>query len=87
MSKQHHYLKCETEYYQAIEQKKKMFEVRKNDRDFQVGDLIYLKEVMKLTAEETGREQGPFEIIYILHGGIFGINKDYCVMQLKQAWA
>ena len=83
MSRQHHHLKCETEYYQAIERKEKMFEVRKNDRNFKIGDMIYLKETMKITAEETGREQGPFEITFIIHGGIFGIHKDYCVMQLQ----
>ena len=29
MSRQHHYLKCETEYYQAVEKGIKTFEVRK----------------------------------------------------------
>ncbi len=83
MSRQHHYLKCICEFYQATEQGEKMFEVRKNDRNYQVGDMLYLEEITKSSGESTNREQGPFEVVYILHGGNFGIKKGYCVMQLK----
>lgn len=33
MSRKHHYLKTETEYYQAVEEGIKRFELRKNDRE------------------------------------------------------
>lgn len=75
-----HKLKCETEYYQAVECGLKMFEVRKNDRNFQVFDRIELTEVVK--GIKTGRTIGPFEIKYILEGGQYGIDPEYCVMQL-----
>ena len=39
MSRHHHHLKTETEYYQAVEQELKKFELRKNDRDFKIGDI------------------------------------------------
>lgn len=76
--RKHHQLKTETEYYQAIEKKLKKFEVRKNDRDFQVGDMVTLKETVNGTY--TGREILPMEITYILYGGKFGIEDGYCVM-------
>jgi ASC-1-like (ASCH) protein len=39
-----HELKCRPEYFQRIAIGQKSFEVRKNDRNFQVGDIIILKE-------------------------------------------
>ena len=78
MSRQHHYLKTETQYYQAIEHGKKKFELRKNDRNFQIGDMIYLEEVVGVI--KTGRILPQFEIQYIMYGGEFGLNKDYCII-------
>lgn len=82
MSRQHHYLKTETEYYQAVEKGDKSFEVRKNDRNFKLYDMVYLQETVK--GIRTGRELGGREITYILYGGIYGIDPDYCVMQLSK---
>ena len=79
MSKRHE-LKTETKYYQAIEQRLKMFEVRKNDRDFKVDDILDLREICGNVP--TGRSI-KFGIAYILEGGQFGIDKGYCVMQLR----
>lgn len=81
MSRQHHYLKTETEYYQAIEKGLKTFELRKNDRNYQVGDMVYLKETVN--SEFTGRELPPKEILYILYGGEYGLSEDYCIMNFK----
>lgn len=39
-----HNLKCWPEYFAAIASGQKKFEVRKNDRDYQVGDLLALHE-------------------------------------------
>ena len=75
-------MKTETEYYQAVECGDKSFEVRKNDRDFKVFDMVILHEVVN--GIPTGRILGPMEIIYILYGRIQGIDPDYCVMQLKR---
>ena len=77
MSKQHHYLKTETEYFQAIERGHKKFELRKNDRDFQKYDMVYLEEVFN--GEKTGRSLPPVEIQYLIHGEKFGLRKGYCI--------
>ena len=37
-----HYLKIKDEYYTDVEIGLKTFELRKNDRDFQVGDILML---------------------------------------------
>lgn len=82
MSSEHHYLQTETEYYQAVESGNKTFELRKNDRNFKLHDCIYLVEVVNRTP--TGREMGPFEITYILHGGKYGLKDGYCILQWEQ---
>lgn len=78
MSRQHHHLKTETEYYQAIEKGLKKFELRQNDRNFQIGDMIYLEETVN--GAYTGRKIAPMEIKYILFGGNFGLEEGYCIM-------
>jgi len=40
----YHELKCRTEYFSRIQSGQKTFEIRKNDRDFQVGDTLSLRE-------------------------------------------
>ena len=77
MSRQHHYIKCETEYYQAIESGLKKFEIRKNDRNYHIGDMVYLREVVD--GDETGRELPPIEIKYLFCGGRFGLDEGHCI--------
>ena len=76
MRKKLHVIKCKTDYFQARERGKKLFEVRKNDRDYRIGDDVCLLEIAG--GGRTGR-QINFTITYIMYGGIFGIDKDYCI--------
>lgn len=39
-----HHLKIEPQYFQEVFNRNKRFEVRINDRDFQVGDFVILEE-------------------------------------------
>ena len=59
-----HQLKIEREFFDAVTKGDKNFEVRINDRDFQVGDILGLNEV-DADAIETGRCTLA-EITYIL---------------------
>lgn len=36
----HHHIKCEAPYFERTESGQKTFEIRKNDRDYQVGDRV-----------------------------------------------
>lgn len=70
MSVSHHYLKTLPEYYVAVCEGKKTFEVRFNDRDYKVGDLLHLQEFYD--GEYTGRELIK-EISYILDSSLYCI--------------
>jgi hypothetical protein len=77
-----HRLKTESKYFNDVLYNRKSFEVRKNDRDYQVGDRLTLLEI---------RDNGDYtgvslerKIIYVLLGGQFGIEKDYCVLGLSK---
>lgn len=47
-----HALKIYPEYFEAVKSGKKPFEVRKNDRDFKVGDILALNEFDPLEGAE-----------------------------------
>ena len=79
MSRQHHYLKTETEYYQAVERGEKKFELRKNDRDFKKYDMLYLEEVVN--GVKTGRRLPPVEVQYVLKDcAKYGLCDGYCIL-------
>lgn len=86
-----HDLKTWKEYFEEIWEGRKTFEVRKNDRNFQVGDTLNLVEMdlggygmtdHDLSRFPTGRTIQA-EVTYILKGGLFGIEEGYVVMSIE----
>lgn len=41
-----HHLKIKQEYYEAVISGRKPFEIRNNDRNFHIGDLVHLEEFL-----------------------------------------
>lgn len=60
-----HALKIEPQYYEAVKTGKKPFEVRKNDREFAVGDYLALNEYNAEEQKHTGRAVLA-KVLYIL---------------------
>jgi hypothetical protein len=92
-----HELKCWTPYFDAVRTGEKPFEVRRADRKFEVGDVLWLREWTRDTApngtalSNWGRPRGSFTgqnlvrvITYVLAGGQFGIEPGYVVLGLSE---
>lgn len=77
-----HELKVWPEYFHSLLNGTKAFEVRKNDRDFQEGDILILREYDPIVDEYCVGEPLKKRITYVLNGGSFGIEKGYCVLSL-----
>lgn len=76
-----HELKTWPEYYTAVDNGTKTFEIRKNDRDYKVGDRLWLKEYDPDKNSFTGK--GSFHIItYILDKQPF-VPEGYVCMAIK----
>lgn len=75
-----HTLKILPEYYKAVLFGDKTFEIRKNDRDYKVGDRLYLREFNG--KDYTGNVVNK-TITYILAGGNYGLEKDYVILAIK----
>lgn len=84
-----HELKCWPEFYDAIADGSKPFDLRKNDRKFKVGDLLILRRFNDRTARYTG-EQVKRRITYVMDGvgggcitPLMGLARGYCILGLE----
>jgi hypothetical protein len=73
----HHVLKTWPEYFNAIGERRKTFEARKNDRGFEVGDSLELQEWNGV--DYTGRWIWC-RVTYVMQGGSFGVEKGHCIL-------
>lgn len=78
-----HALKTWPQYFAEVKEGRKPFELRKNDRNFKVGDKVLLQEY-HYDAGYTGDEL-EFTITYILSNAEkFGLKKGYVILGLKE---
>lgn len=70
------------EYYQAVVERRKTFEVRKNDRNFTVGDGVCLREFDELNGGYTGRVWYG-DITYILDNPLF-CKRGFVIMSIVE---
>ena len=78
-----HKLKVWSEYMDDLLNGKKSFEVRLNDRNFQVGDILILEEYDKEKKEYLSRNLSV-EVTYLLNNKVFdAIKEGFVVMAIK----
>lgn len=75
-----HKLKTWPIYFEAVQRREKTAELRLNDRDFQVGDFLYLLEYDQLTSYS-----GKFISVQITHiiQGINHLKENHIMLRFK----
>ena len=78
-----HYLKIKEEYYRDVMIGLKTFELRKNDRDFQVGDILML-----IKLDDKGNETDQVirkKVTYILKDcPQYGLKEGYAILGIGE---
>lgn len=77
-----HVIKCWPEFYEKLLTKEKPFELRKNDRDYKVGDLLRVREVRHSYCY-TGR-YSFYRITYVLKGPWGGLGEGWAILGIKK---
>ncbi|MDF2608971.1 MAG: hypothetical protein K0R92_445 [Lachnospiraceae bacterium] len=81
-----HRIKTLSQYFRDVKSGKKNFELRKNDRDYKVGDIVILEEWIPdgiFTGGYTGQVLVR-RIQYILSNcEEFGLRDGYCILGLE----
>lgn len=79
----HHVLKCINPYFSDVLNLEKTFEVRMNDRNFLVGDIVFLMEYDVVLKEFSGRFV-ILEIDYLFNAPeVVLLPKGFCVFSFS----
>lgn len=77
-----HTLKIWPQYYAAVSDGSKPFELRRADREYSVGDHAILAEWDPMVPAYTGRRTTAL-ITYILPGGQWGLAADHVILGIR----
>lgn len=80
-----HELKVSDEFEEDLFMGVKTFEIRLNDREFQVGDILILKIYNMVTMEYKypPLDEFYYNVTYILTGEKWGLKPNYCIMSIE----
>lgn len=81
MTTKTHELKTWVEFFGAVADHRKRFELRRDDRGFNVGDELWLREWYPGLGY-TGRELRK-RVSYIFRGGQFGLEPGFVIMSIE----
>lgn len=77
-----HDLKTWCEPFARVRSRQKKYEIRKNDRQYMVGDTLKLREWDHTTETYTG-EVERVVVTWISYGGVWGLPEELCVMSIE----
>lgn len=77
-----HELKTDRDHFQDIWWNRKTFELRYDDRDYKVGDMLSLKEYNPESETFTGKVCTRV-VSHVLHGPAYGLQEGWVIMSIK----
>ena len=85
-----HELKTDPEVFDAVSRGEKKFEIRKDDRGFEVGDTLILRKTLHTGLEMAAGAPLCYEgdplhlcVSYILRGPIYGLADGWVIMSIE----
>ena len=78
-----HELKIKKEYFEKVRDGQKRFEIRKDDRNYKVGDSIILREIDDSSFQTGNRIE--CKILYILKD-FDGLKHGYVILSILETW-
>jgi hypothetical protein len=82
MAGKEHHLKTHPRPFWAVHSRMKRYEVRKNDRGFEIGDELVLEEYEEETKKYIGNTI-RCAVVYMTEGGQYGLPADLVVMGIE----
>lgn len=77
-----HNLKLVQPFFNEVKNGTKTFELRRNDRDFKVGDEVVLKEYDMMRNKFSGNEVKVIITFILINRA--GLDEDFCIFSFKQ---
>lgn len=78
-----HELKCWPVFYRELVAGTKTFELRRNDRNYQQGDMLVIDEWNDATQEYMNSLTLRFEVTHAMYGPIFGLEAGWVILSIK----
>ncbi len=82
MSTKTHELKTWRGPFKAVRDRRKRFEFRLNDRGYEEGDVLVLREWDEDGEHYTGQRE-EMRVTYLITGPAFGVPRGYAVMSIR----
>ncbi len=79
-----HTIKCIPKYFNLVKSGEKRFELRKDDRDYEVGDAVILEEWDDIDSKYTGHVLLIPEIDFIFKDVHEGLHGGHCIFSFKE---
>lgn len=77
-----HSIKCKPEYFQPLFDGVKTAEIRENDRDYQVGDILTIKE-FDTNSQDGYTGRATVRLVTHVLRDFLAVSKNYVVLSLK----
>lgn len=80
-----HMLKTWPPHYADVAHRRKRVEIRRDDRGYAVGDVLWLREWDPATERYTG-PSCEVTVTHVLRGGAFGLADGFVALSLSMHW-